>query len=110
MKILLITDEIWNDSIHGNNVLSNWFDGFDAEFANICCCPGLPENNCCDKYFQITDSMMLKSILKGKRAGRILSETERWKPGKLAYNSTDIGGISFSLIGILGNTSSVPLI
>lgn len=95
MKILLITDEIWNDSIHGNNVLSNWFDGFDAEFANICCCPGLPENNCCDKYFQITDSMMLKSILKGKRAGRILSETERWKPGKPAYNSTDIGGISF---------------
>ena len=70
MRILLITDEVWNDNIHGNNILTNWFQDFDAEFANIYCSPGQPLNNCCKKYFQITDSMMLKSMLSGKRAGK----------------------------------------
>lgn len=70
MRILLITDEVWNDNIHGNNILTNWFQDFDAEFANIYCSPGQPLNNCCKKYFQITDSMMLKSMLSGKSAGK----------------------------------------
>lgn len=73
MRILLITDEVWNDQIHGNNILSNWFDGFDAEFANVYCSPGLPLNNTCNKYFQITDSMMLKSIITNKKAGNAFS-------------------------------------
>lgn len=71
LKILIISDEVWSDKIHGNNVLSNWFDGFDAEFANIYCSPGEPYNNCCKKYFQITDMMMVKSIIKGKKAGNV---------------------------------------
>ncbi len=33
MKILLITSEEWNDAVYGNNVLTNWFEGLDAEFA-----------------------------------------------------------------------------
>ncbi len=69
LKILIIADEVWNDEIHGNNVLSNWFNGFDAEFAEIYCSPGTPKNQCCENYFQVTDSMMVKSIF-GKRAGR----------------------------------------
>ena len=35
MNILLITDEVWNDEVHGNNVLTNWFEGFPANFSNI---------------------------------------------------------------------------
>ena len=69
MKILIIADEVWSDTIHGNNVLSNWFSGFEAEFAEIYCSPGTPKNNCCENYFQITDSMMAKSFF-GKKAGR----------------------------------------
>ena len=88
MRILVITDEVWNDRIHGNNVLSNWFDGFDAEFANIYCSPGFPNNNCCNRYFQITDKMMLKSIVKGKRAGRIVEKIESNKTDK--YINTDL--------------------
>ena len=41
----------------------------NIELANIYCSPGIPKNNCCNSYFQITDFMMLKSIL-GTRAGR----------------------------------------
>lgn len=69
MRILLITSEAWNDKIHGNNVLTNWFDGFDAEFAQIYCSPGEPFNKCCKKYFQLTDSMMIKSLFGKSPAG-----------------------------------------
>lgn len=69
MRILIIADEVWNDEIHGNNVLSNWFNGFQAEFAEIYCSPGTPGNKCCENYFQLTDLMMVKSVF-GKRAGR----------------------------------------
>ena len=69
MRILIVADEVWNDLLHGNNVLTNWFTGFDAEFAEIYCSPGLPNNKICRTYFQVTDSMMVRSII-GKRAGR----------------------------------------
>lgn len=69
MRILLITDEPWNDRRNGNNVITNWFQGFDAEFASIYCSPGEPDNNCCSRYFQVTDAMMAKSIVGGARAG-----------------------------------------
>lgn len=95
MKVLLITDEVWNDSIHGNNVLSNWLEGFSGEFAQIYASPGVPENNCCNKYFQITDKMMIDSLLKGKRAGRILSNDEISVGSGVTYNSTDVQGIGF---------------
>lgn len=73
MRILLITDEIWNDLVFGNNVLQNWFDGMpDVEIAQICATPGRPYNNVCTRYFQITDSMILRSLC-GKRAGHSFS-------------------------------------
>lgn len=69
MRILVLSNEVWNDQIHGNNMASNLFDGMDAEFANIYASPGVPYNKCCQHYFQITDMMMLKSILTGRYAG-----------------------------------------
>lgn len=71
-----MSSEVWNDRINGNNVTTNWFEGMQAEFANIYASPGVPYNQCCKKYFQITDLMMLKSILSGKRAGKILSDSD----------------------------------
>lgn len=72
MKILVLSSEVWNDTINGNNVTSNWFEGMDAEFANLYCSPGIPDNKCCDTYFQVTDSMMFKSIFFRKKAGKRL--------------------------------------
>jgi hypothetical protein len=70
MKILLLTDEVWNDKIYTNNALTNWFEGFPAEFAHIYLATGIPDNKCCSKYYQITDKMMLRSIFSRYRAGR----------------------------------------
>ena len=68
MKILIISVGPWNDIQYGNNINTNWFSGYDAEFAQIFVHEGKPCNQICEKYFQITDQMMLNS-LKGKRAG-----------------------------------------
>lgn len=76
MKILLITDEEWNDFVYANGILTNWFTGFDAEFAHIYTSPGLPINDVCDKYFQITDAQMLKSIFGGHLAGYQISKNQ----------------------------------
>lgn len=67
---MIIADEVWNDELHGNNVLSNWFNEFHANFAEIYCSSGTPRNKCCENYFQLTDLMMFKSVF-GKGAGRI---------------------------------------
>ena len=72
VRILLITDEEWNDVVYGNNVLTNWFNGFDAEFAQIYCSPGLPYNEICHHYFQITDAQMVQSLLGKGRAGQTI--------------------------------------
>lgn len=69
MRILIIADEEWNDYVYGNNVLTNWFSGFNADFAEIYCSPGIPCNNVCKRYFQVTDMQMFKSLLGGKKAG-----------------------------------------
>lgn len=77
MNILLITDEEWNDAVYGNNVLTNWFSGFDAAFAQIYCSPGQPFNSICERYFQITDSQMVRSLMPGgQKAGSRVSMPE----------------------------------
>ena len=70
MKILLITAEEWNDFVYGNGVLTNWFTGFEAEFAQIYTSPGLPNNKICHKYFQIDEKQMVRSLFSSRRAGR----------------------------------------
>lgn len=79
MKILLITSEEWNDVVYGNNILTNWFADFDAEFAQIYCSPGLPNNSICNLFFQITDSQMLKSLFSKYTAGKEISQDKNDK-------------------------------
>lgn len=75
MRILLITDEVWNDRVFGNNVLQNWFEDMpDIEVAQICATPGRPYNNVCTRYFQLTDSMILRSLF-GPRAGNAFTKS-----------------------------------
>lgn len=70
MKILLVTAEEWNDYVYGNGVLTNWFTGFDAEFAQIYTSPGMPNNKVCRRYFQIDERQMVRSLYSCKKAGR----------------------------------------
>lgn len=74
MRILIIAEEEWNDVITANGVMTNWFSDFDAEFAHIYCSPGMPLNDVCEKYFQITDSQMFKSLFLKSRAGKSIKK------------------------------------
>lgn len=72
MKILIISQELWSENNNGGNVLSNLFSGFDAEFAQIYCSPGIPNNKICKRYFQITDSMIVNGLLRRQKVGKAL--------------------------------------
>ena len=76
MKILLLTSEEWNDYTYSNGVLTNWFTGFDAEFAQIYTSPGMPNNNICHHYFRITDGEMARSIFTRKKVGQVIHMAE----------------------------------
>lgn len=95
MRILIIADEIWNDQVHGNNVLTNWFEGFPAEFAMVCCSPGEPSNKVCSKYFQMTDKEMVGSMLGKGKAGRTIYKDCSQVQQKGAYVSTDVANLGF---------------
>ena len=70
LRVLLITRECLRMDSNEGNVLLGLFSGRDAEYANIYCKPGLPDNSLCGGYFQLTDRMVLENILHGKPMGR----------------------------------------
>lgn len=72
MKVLIISQEVWREDTNGGNVLSNIFEGIDAEFAQIYCSPGTPLNNICKLYYQMTDSMIIKNVLNNSPIGQVI--------------------------------------
>ena len=95
MRILVIADEVWNDRINGNNVLTNWFEEFPAEFAEIYATPGKPYNRICQRYFQITDGEMISSLKSGKKAGKAFFGDYSKEEKVSSYNSTDVRHLDF---------------
>lgn len=96
MKILLIIGDVWNDSTNGNNIYTNWFEGYDAEFANIYLSPGVPENNICTKYFQVSDKMMARSFF-GAKAGQIFEmDASKIYTTSIAKNTAEDATVLYS--------------
>ncbi|MBA5794035.1 glycosyltransferase [Flavobacterium sp. xlx-214] len=75
-RILIISGEAWRNESNGGNVLTNLFEPLkdDYEFAQIYTNSSLPNNKICTKYFHLSESKMLKSILNRKSFGKILIE------------------------------------
>lgn len=70
MKVLIISAEVWQDKTNGGNVLTNMFGNKDWEFAQIYCSPGMPENEICNKYYQMTDRMVMRNTILHKPIGK----------------------------------------
>ena len=83
MKVLIISQELWSENNNGGNVLSNLFSDFNAEFAQIYCSHGIPNNRICKRYFQINDSMIVNSLFKKQKVGKALFFED------YPYNSTN---------------------
>ena len=75
MKILVVSYEVWRNDNNGGNVLSSIFEEFDAEFAQIYCTGGVPDNDICEKYYQITDGQIISSLFHGTHPGKKLEMT-----------------------------------
>ncbi|MGF7144326.1 hypothetical protein HNQ56_002757 [Anaerotaenia torta] len=81
MKLLVLSEEVWNDKLYPNNVMTNWFEGFEGELANLYLASGTPDNPCCSEYFQITDRMAWKNLFRKGSGGRwfVLQNTDTLK-------------------------------
>lgn len=99
MRILILSKEAWRDEQNGGNVLSNLFEGFDAQFAQIYCNELEPNNRLCANYYQITDKAMVHSILAKGRAGHILTYDN--PPVKTAISRESFSGGKRWLGGLL---------
>ena len=76
MKILVVSRVSWRNEMNGGNVLTNVFEGFDAEFAMITCSGVEPNNKICKKYYQMTDSMMISNIIHHTKVGKVFEYSE----------------------------------
>lgn len=77
LRVLLLVAEPWRTDDGGGNTINNFFKGMDAEFAQIYCSAKLPQNDVCDRYYQITDEMVVKAFLKRKAVeGNLINGTE----------------------------------
>lgn len=94
MRVLVVSAEVWQDGTNGGNVLSNMFGETGFEFAQIYCNPGGPRNGLCRKYYQMTDSMVIRNFLNHKPIGKAFElegneqkeETKSEKPNKKFYS------------------------
>lgn len=77
LRVLLLVAEPWRTDDGGGNTINNFFEGMNAEFAQIYCSARLPQNRVCHRYYQMTDGMVLKAFLKRKPVvGNILNDVE----------------------------------
>ena len=84
MRILVLSLETWRDDTNGGNVLSNIFSEFNAEFAQVYCSSGIPQNKLCKKYFQMTDGMAIQNILHHTPMGKKFYLSESVKNDELS--------------------------
>lgn len=64
-KVLVISRDSWNDTNNSGNTLSNLFQNWDADsIANIYCRDEIPNNKICSNYFKISESLLLKKLLR----------------------------------------------
>lgn len=77
-RILICTVESWNSKI-GSNTFSELFAGYPAEnLANVYIREELPDSKSCSRYFQISESRVIKSVFcPGVKTGRTLTPCQQ---------------------------------
>lgn len=77
IRVLVVAAEAWRGDDSGGNTLNNFFEGMQGvEFAQIFCDDRMPQNNVCNRYFQIPQSDVIKGALLHRKVGYVLSEAE----------------------------------
>lgn len=64
-KVLVISRDSWNDTNNSGNTLSNMFQNWNADsIANLYCRDEIPSNPICKNYFKISESLLVKKLLR----------------------------------------------
>lgn len=76
-NILVITKSPWDATNAFGNTLSNFFGGWhEVRVSNIYCREGLPNNDVCHSYYNITESQLLKNMCSPRKIGRKFSHLD----------------------------------
>lgn len=63
VRVLLITSMPWRNDNNIGNSYSNLFGELEnVEFAHIYCREGMPQNNICHRYFQVTEQSLVRNL------------------------------------------------
>jgi glycosyltransferase involved in cell wall biosynthesis len=91
LKILIISNTPWDDNNSFGSSFSNIFGGDkNYDIANIYCQPGLPNTKVCNRFFQITEKGILKSILgKQKNSGQEVFQTYKREDQTVIFSEKD---------------------
>lgn len=93
LRVLLLVAEPWRCDDGGGNTLNNFFDGMDAEFAQVYCSALLPENQCCSRYYQMTDGEVIRGFFCHKKIGRVLKLNNKSKSEQTEEKKSRLFGI-----------------
>lgn len=79
MKILILSNSEWDDGNSFGSSFSNIFGNINGlEIANIYCRSGKPNTKSCNRFFQITEKLLLKNLLnRGYPAGQIVNQNKK---------------------------------
>lgn len=70
MRILVLSNASWDNRNSVGNTLSNWFEGWnDADFFCIYSRDAMPDNSCCQSYFSVSSTNLLKNLFTPWRIG-----------------------------------------
>lgn len=78
LRVLLLVAEPWRSDDGGGNTLDNFFNGMNAEFAQVYCASLMPINNCCNRYFQMTDGEVIRKHFTHEEIGQVLVTNNKW--------------------------------
>lgn len=77
MRIIVISNNAWDDRNSVGNTMSNWFDEWPgAEFSSIYSREVVPNNNCCDNYFVVSLSQIVRYVLMPWKIGERINNTK----------------------------------
>ena len=94
IKVLIVSYFPLNTDLSTGNTLVNIFSGMNktVEFANIYFRDGVPKNDLCNTYFQISEKKLMKEIISRKEVGeRVFFDNSSIKitEGSSVYNKLD---------------------
>lgn len=78
IKILILSSTEWDDSNSIGSTFSNILGNMEGiEIANIYCRSGMPRTKSCNRFFQITEKMLIKNILNSNNhSGRVVYQQD----------------------------------